>query len=167
MFDAAFKVASASASSALGSRAKIDDARQQLHVNSRFRPNSGSCWHAQRLLPSGAYMHLNPCFLAIAVSLATPALAQPAGQANSTECTSEMAAAIEQDMELAGSKGQMLRRRQLADALAALHARCQASSSQGQSRAANIERLEQEIQGLRKELDHAEEQLRKLKSETP
>ncbi|MGR4871787.1 DUF1090 family protein [Variovorax sp. LARHSF232] len=108
-------------------------------------------------------MRVNPCFLAIALALATPAIAQPAGQVDNAECKAQIAA-IERDMDLARSKGQMLRRRQLAEALAALQARCEALAPE-ESRAASIERLEQEIRELRKELDHAEEQLRKLKSE--
>jgi chaperonin cofactor prefoldin len=108
-------------------------------------------------------MRVHPCFLAIALALATPAVAQPPGQVDKTECEAEKAA-IERDMDVARSKGQMLRRRQLAEALAALQARCETLAPQ-ESRAANIERLEQEIRELRKELDHAEEQLRKLKSE--
>ena len=108
-------------------------------------------------------MRVNPCFLAIAMALATPAIAQPTGQVDNAKCEAEKAA-IERDMDLARSKGQMLRRRQLAEALAALQARCETLAPE-QSRAANIERLEQEIRELRKELDHAEEQLRKLKSE--
>ena len=108
-------------------------------------------------------MRVNPCFLAIAMALATPAIAQPTGQVDNATCEAEKAA-IERDMDLARSKGQMLRRRQLAEALAAVQARCETLAPE-QSRAANIERLEQEIRELRKELDHAEEQLRKLKSE--
>jgi chaperonin cofactor prefoldin len=108
-------------------------------------------------------MRMNPYFLTIALALATPAIAQPPNQVDITECKAEEAA-IERDMELARSKGQMLRRRQLAEALAALHARCETLAPE-QSRAANIERLEQEIRELRKELDHAEDRLRKLKSE--
>lgn len=108
-------------------------------------------------------MRVNPCVLAIALALATPAIAQPTGQVDNTECKAEKTA-IERDMDLARSKGQMLRRRQLAEALAALQARCETLAPE-QSRAADIERLEQEIRELRKELDHTEEQLRKLKSE--
>ena len=108
-------------------------------------------------------MRVNPCFLAAALALATPAIAQSTGQVDTTQCKAEEAA-IERDMDLARSKGQMLRRRQLAEALAALQARCETLSPE-ESRAANIARLEQEIRELRKELDHAEEQLRKLKSE--
>ncbi|MGJ7506143.1 DUF1090 family protein [Variovorax sp. GT1P44] len=99
--------------------------------------------------------------LAIALVLAPLAIAQPAGQIDSTECKAEKAA-IDRDMELARSKGQMLRRQQLAETLVALQARCDALTPE-QSRAASIEKLEHEIQDLRKALDDAEEQLRRLK----
>lgn len=105
------------------------------------------------------------CLLTIALALAMPAVAQSTGQADNTECEAEQAA-IERDMGLARSKGQMLRRRQLAETLAALQARCETLAPE-HSRAENIERLEQETRELRKELEHAEEQLRKLKSEAP
>ena len=108
-------------------------------------------------------MSVKPYCLAIALALATPAIAQPTGQVDNTECKAEKAA-IERDIDLARSKGQMLRRRQLAEALAALQTRCE-TVAPAQGRAARIERLEQEIRELRNELDHAEEQLRKLKSE--
>jgi predicted RNase H-like nuclease (RuvC/YqgF family) len=108
-------------------------------------------------------MRATPCFLILALALGTPAAAQSTGPVGNTECEAEQAA-IERNMDLARSKGQMLRRRQLAEALAALQARCETLPPE-QRRAANIERLEQEIRELRKELDHAEEQLRRLKSE--
>lgn len=110
-------------------------------------------------------MRLNPCFLAVALALASPAIAQPAGQVDDTECKAQEAA-IERDMDIARAKGQMLRRRQLTEALAAVQARCQTLAPE-QRRAANIERLEKEIRELRTELDHAEEQLRRLKHEAP
>ena len=110
-------------------------------------------------------MRAHLCFLAIALAMAGPAIAQPTEQANNTECKVEQAA-IERDMELARSNGQMLRRRQLAEALAAVQSRCETLAPE-QNRAANIERLEREIRELRKELDHSEEQLRKLKHEAP
>lgn len=107
-------------------------------------------------------MRVNLSLLVIALVLSPSALAQPAGQMDSSECKAEKAA-IEQDMELARSRGQMLRRQQLAQTLAALQARCDTLTPE-QSRAANIDKLEHEIQDLRKALDHAEEQLRRLKS---
>lgn len=69
-------------------------------------------------------------------------------------------------MDVARSKGQMLRRRQLADELVALQTRC-APGAAGQRGAANIEQLKQEIQDLRERLVQAEEQLRKLESAGP
>jgi hypothetical protein len=110
-------------------------------------------------------MRVKPCFLAIALALATPAIAQPTDQVNNAECKAERAA-IERDIDLARSKGQMLRRRQLAEALAALQTRCE-TSAPAQGRAARIERLEKEIRELQLELHRAEEQLRDLKSEAP
>jgi chaperonin cofactor prefoldin len=111
-------------------------------------------------------MRVTTRLLSIVLTLTTPAVAQPTAQMDSsTECQAEKAA-IDRDMELARSKGQMLRRRQLAEALATLQARCETLAPE-QSRAANIESLEKEIRELRKELDHAEEQLRRLKSEAP
>ena len=114
---------------------------------------------------SGTPMRANPCFLFIALALAPPAMAQPTGPVDNAECKAERAT-LEQDMELAHSKGQMLRRRQLAEALAALQARCE-NLAPAQSRAAKIERLDQEIRELREALARAEEQLQKLKSEAP
>lgn len=110
-------------------------------------------------------MRANPCYLAIALALAGPVIAQPASQVDNTECKAEQAA-IERDMDLARANGQMLRRRQLAEALTAVQARCETLAPE-QRRAANIERLEKEIRELRKELDHSEEQLRRLRHEAP
>jgi HAMP domain-containing protein len=110
-------------------------------------------------------MRVKPCFLALALTLAMPAFAQSAEPPDAAACQAEEAA-LELDIDLARSKGQMLRRRQLAEALSALQARCKAVPPV-QSRAARIERLEQEIKTLRSELDRAEEQLRHLKSGSP
>lgn len=103
------------------------------------------------------------CFLAIALAMAPPVIAQIAGQTNSADCSAEEAA-LKRDIDLAQARGQMLRRRQLADALAALQARCKTGTPE-RSREARIESLEQRIRELRLELDHAEEQLRELKSD--
>jgi len=99
--------------------------------------------------------------MALVLALATPAMAQSTSQADSTECAAEKIA-IEQAMDLARAKGQMLRRRQLGEALAAAQARCETLASQ-QSRATNIEQAEQRVRELREALDRAEEQLRRLK----
>jgi chaperonin cofactor prefoldin len=112
------------------------------------------------LFITGTGMRVNSSFLAIALAVATPAMAQPAGQVDATACKAEEEA-LEQDMAIARSRGQMLRRRELAEALAALQARCK-TLSPAQSRAARIERLEREIRGLRLELERAEEELREL-----
>ena len=110
---------------------------------------------------------IDPNVLLIALALAVPAMAQPADPANpadSAGCKAEEAA-IERSIDQARSKGQMLRRQQLADALAALQIRCGTAADPQQSRAAHIEALELEIRGLRQELDRAEEQLRNLKNQ--
>jgi multidrug resistance efflux pump len=111
---------------------------------------------------------VKPWLLTVALTLATPAFAQPAEQVNQGDGASCQAeeAALERDMDLARSRGQMLRRRQLAETLAALRTRCQGAQS-SQSRAARIDKLEHDIRLLRAELEHAEEQLRELKNERP
>lgn len=106
--------------------------------------------------------------LAIAIAWASHALAQPAEHAKPVEgasCEAEEAA-LEREMDLARSRGQMLRRRQLAETLAALQTRCHGAEPQ-QSRAARIDKLEHEIRTLRSELERAEEQLRDLRNERP
>lgn len=110
-------------------------------------------------------MRMKPCLLAAALTLAMPAFAQSAEPADAAACHAEEAA-LERDMDLARSRGQMLRRRQLAEALSALQARCK-TVAPAKSREARIEKLEQEIRTLRSELDRAEEQLRSLKNESP
>lgn len=109
-------------------------------------------------------MRVRSTFLAMAMAMAlaaaTPAMAQPTGQVDAAACKAEEEA-LEQDMAVARSRGQMLRRRELAETLAALQARCK-TLSPAQSRAARIEKLEQEIKELRLELDRAEAQLREL-----
>ncbi|WP_095947273.1 DUF1090 family protein [Variovorax boronicumulans] len=91
----------------------------------------------------------------------TEASAQPS---SAEECKAQEAV-LERDMALARSRGQMLRRRELADTLSALHQRCQALAPM--SREARIEKLEREIRTLRTELERAEAQLRSVKSESP
>ena len=110
-------------------------------------------------------MRAKLCNLAIALTLAGPAIAQQTAQVDKAKCDVEQAA-IERDMDLARSKGQMLQRRQLAEALAAVQSRCE-TLSPDQRRAADIERLEKEIRDLHKELDDAQEKLRKLKHGAP
>jgi len=99
-----------------------------------------------------------------------PAFAQtaPPVPVDAADCKAQEAV-LERDMALARSRGQMLRRRELGEELAALQARCAALApgAHAQGRAARIEKLEQEIRTLRAELDRAEEQLRGLRSESP
>lgn len=113
-------------------------------------------------------MLLKPCFLVLALTLATAAFAQPAPSAQplgAEDCKAQQAV-LERDMELARSRGQMLRRRELADTLSALQAQCKLPAAP-QSRQARIDRLEQDIRLLRSELDQAEAQLRSLRNQAP
>lgn len=61
--------------------------------------------------------------LAAVLALATPAFAQPAAVPDASACQAEQAS-LERDIDLARSRGQMLRRQQLAEALNAVQARC-------------------------------------------
>lgn len=98
--------------------------------------------------------------------LAAPAFAQqPTPALDDATCAAQLTA-IEQEIDVARSRGRMLLRRKLDAELAALQARCNASPAQV-SRAASIERLEQEVEALRAELARAEEQLRKLRNTSP
>lgn len=75
-------------------------------------------------------------------------------------------ATLSLDMELAHSKGQMLRRRQLAQALAALKPQCEPVSMEEsqESLAMNIRLLEEKVRDLRLELERSEDELRALRS---
>jgi len=110
-------------------------------------------------------MSVKTFFLALVSSVTLPAFAQPAVPPDSATCQAEEAA-LERDIDLARSRGQMLRRRELAEALSALQAQCE-TAAPAESRAAHIDRLEQQARALRLELDRTEEQLRRLKSESP
>lgn len=109
-------------------------------------------------------MRVKTCFLAFALTVAMPAFAQPVVVPDGATCKAEEAS-LESDIDLARSRGQMLRRQQLAEALSAVQARCKAVPG-APSRAARIDKLEQEVRSLRSELDRAEEQLRRLKAES-
>ncbi len=110
-------------------------------------------------------MSVKTFFPALALSLTLPAFAQPVVPPDGATCQAEESA-LERDIDLARSRGQMLRRRELVEALSALQAQCKAVAP-AESRAARIDRLEQEARALRQELERTEEQLRKLKSESP
>lgn len=124
-------------------------------------------WHGGLLRWMRRELRMERWFLGMALALAAPAFAQAAEPAEgaASSCEAEEAA-LEHDMDLARSRGQMLRRRQLAENLDALRARCRASEPP-QSRAARIDKLEHDIRALRTELEHAEAQLRELKNERP
>jgi hypothetical protein len=111
-------------------------------------------------------MHASRCYctFAMAMALAGSAMAQSPVTVDFNTACSAQRADVEKRMELARSKGQMLLRRQLADQLATLQAGCKPLFAD-QSRAANIQRLEQDVRALQAELDAAEEHLRKLKDE--
>jgi septal ring factor EnvC (AmiA/AmiB activator) len=114
-------------------------------------------------------MRFKPCFLALAWALAMPAFAQttpPEPQPlDAADCKAQEAV-LERDMALARSRGQMLRRRELGEQLAALQTRCKALGAPRRAARRASRRLEQEIRTLRAELERAEEQLRSLKSES-
>ncbi|WP_235505129.1 DUF1090 family protein [Variovorax sp. Root318D1] len=101
----------------------------------------------------------------LVLSTSAFAQAQAVEPPSAASCQAEEAA-LERDIDLARSRGQMLRRRQLAESLSALRTRCQASGP-SMSRAARIDKLERDIQLLKAELEQAEEQLRELKNERP
>lgn len=109
-------------------------------------------------------MNVSYCILAIALALTGAAIAQTTSTPGNHAACQTQTADIERRMDVARSKGQMLLRAQLADQLATLQAGCQPLSPD-QSRAANIQRLESEIQALKTDLEVAEVQLRKLKAE--
>jgi parvulin-like peptidyl-prolyl isomerase len=114
-------------------------------------------------------MRFTTCFLTLALTAAMPAFAQPAATQpvapDAAACQAEEAS-LERDIDLARSRGQMLRRQQLAEALIAVQARCKVPAPVG-SRAARIDKLEQDIRSLRAQLERAEDQLRQLKNESP
>ena len=110
-------------------------------------------------------MHVSSCCtLVVAMALVGSAIAQPTVAVHdSSSCAAEQAE-LEKRMDLARAKGRMLLRQQLADQLASLQQDCKLLSAD-QGSATNIERLEREVRTLRAELEAAEAQLRKLKSE--
>ena len=106
-------------------------------------------------------MPLSPYPLALSILLSTSAMAQPAKPVDEAACETEEATLV-QEMEVAQARGRMLQRRQLAERLEAVQARC-GTLPPTQSREAGIDRLQREILEMRKELDRAETELRKLK----
>lgn len=108
-------------------------------------------------------MRLKIGLLAIVLlAAANSSFAQATEPTDAASCKAEEAS-LDQDIAQARARGQMLRRRQLTDALAALQAHCEALMA-GKDPATQIKRQEQEVQQLRIELERAEAQLRKLKA---
>jgi hypothetical protein len=117
-------------------------------------------------------MRLKFCALGLALACALPVMAQsratpapPPPPADHASCQTEEAS-LEQDIALARSRGQMLRRRQLNDALIAVQTHC-AALAPVKDHASRIRRQEQEVATLREELSRAEAYLSKLKAEAP
>lgn len=110
-------------------------------------------------------MNLRPFLLVIPLLLATAAAAQTQTRTelrtDSAQCGADEALLME-EMDTARSRGRMLQRRQLAEQLAALQARC-GSRPPVESREASITRVQDEILALRRELDRTEAELRKLR----
>ena len=118
------------------------------------------------MLSKRATQHLLAVVPALALALfALPASAQriaPAEPIDQASCQTEEAS-LEQEIALARSRGQMLRRRQLAEALSAMQVHC-ANLAPIKDQATRIDRQEQEVAHLRAELARAEAYLAKLKA---
>lgn len=105
--------------------------------------------------------------LILASAPSAPAFAQPATSlptttaAEAADCRAEEAALV-QAMDAARARGRMLQRRQLAEQLEAVQRQC-GTRPPTESREDAIARLQAEILELRKELDRAETDLRKLR----
>lgn len=117
-----------------------------------------------RVKPPLAFALLLACALPVFAQRSTAPAAAPLPE-DVAACKAEEAS-LTQDIALARSRGQMLRRRQLADALAAVQAHCDALVPIT-DRATRIRRQEQEVATLRQELERAEAYLNKLKAEGP
>lgn len=115
---------------------------------------------------SGNFMRLTAGGLLAALALGVgPSGAQPAPPAAAEDCVAQKVA-ITQAMDTARAKGQMLQRRRLAETLAQLEERC-STAAPASSRAAEIQRLEDEVRTLQEALERAQARLRTLRSETP
>ena len=106
--------------------------------------------------------------LILASAPSAPASAQPATSPPTTTTAAEAAdcraeeAALVQAMDAARARGRMLQRRQLAEQLEAVQRQC-GTRPPTESREDAVARLQAEILELRKELDRAETDLRKLR----
>jgi hypothetical protein len=115
-------------------------------------------------------MRVSTCTLAFLAAFVAPFSVpvfaqQPAAPVDDAACAAQLAA-IEEEIGDARARGRMLLRRELEKQLADLQVRCNAGPAQA-SPAASIERLEQEVEALRAQLERAEEQLRRLRNRSP
>ena len=108
-------------------------------------------------------MNLLALFLVGGVAVTTSALAQPAAQPNAVECAAEQTS-LQAEMDVARSRGRMLQRRQIAEELLSVQARCGALPP-ARSVEMQIESLQKDILEMRKELDRAETELRRLRQQ--
>ena len=110
---------------------------------------------------------LRSAFVAAALAFAstqpTSAVAQPASQTGIVDCTAEQTS-LQAEMDIARSRGRMLQRRQIAEELLAVQARCGALPP-ARSVEMQIESLQKDILEMRKELDRAETDLRRLRQQ--
>lgn len=100
---------------------------------------------------------------AFASTLPTSAVAQPVTQAGTADCTAAQTA-LQAEMDVARSRGRMLQRRQIAEELLAVQARC-GTLPPARSVEMQIESLQKDILDMRKELDRAETELRRLRQQ--
>lgn len=99
----------------------------------------------------------------VVVARMPPAFAQPSQPAQSIDCAAEQTT-LQSEMDIARSRGRMLQRRQIAEELLAVQARCGAIPP-ARSRALQIESLQKDILEMRKELDRAETELHRLRQQ--
>lgn len=107
------------------------------------------------------FMHVGSGAMAIVIAFAGTAAAQSTVVGPASRCSSE-ATAISSDMDVARSKGQMLRHRQLSDQRAALLKNCSLTAG-SESPGARIKHLELRIVQLKGELTDAEAELERLR----
>ena len=101
-----------------------------------------------------------PSLLALSFVIAASAAAQPSTSPDAAECRRAESVLV-QEIDVAQGRGRMLQRRQLAEQLEAVQKRC-GTLPPVQSREESLTRLRKEILELRKELDRAETDLRRL-----
>ena len=108
-------------------------------------------------------MNLPALFLVAGLAVATSALAQSRPPPDAADCIAEQTA-LQAEMDVARSRGRMLQRRQVAEQLLAVQARC-GTIAPARSVEMQIESLQKDILEMRKELDRAESELRRLRQQ--